>query len=349
MNNNKQPESIIQRIPDVIKGWLGLVVAIAGIVIAIRTDTQLYVFIFLGIILVVWLSVAIYIVFARVPGVFSSKGVYRYENIRWAAFISIGFIIGFVFSFSIFPSNRLNISQVFVGTPVLTASPSAVLPTPTASVTAPPTFAEILIPTSTPTPIILFQENFLNSNNGWNMPVSSHPLSYSVTGKIIGGKLEYTLSCKSSSFDYICENWLEIPHVTAKNFDLMFDTRIVSNQSNLPISIAVKFRNVTGMNYTVYFSDKGNTSIVFSGNGSNDFITRDIFSKNINQGLSETNHFRIVARDSMFVIYANEKEIIQVEDGNNSSKGSIFLGLYMPQHGNGVKIEIDNIQIHEVQ
>jgi hypothetical protein len=347
MDENKQKFSFLQRLPDVVKGWLGLIIAIAGIIIAVRTDRQLYVFLFMGIILLVWLSTGIYLVFARSPGTFSKKGAYRYENYRWAAFISIGFVIGFILSFSLFKPNRLYISQAFMGTPTPTASPTVILPTPTVSVTPFPTATETPIPT--PTPIILFQENFLNNKNGWNLPVSYHPLSYTVTGKIIGGKLEYALSCSISSYIYKCENWLEIPYVTAKDFELMFDARIVYNRNNGPINIGVRFRSAAAMNYTIYFSNKGNISVLLLGNGLNDFLARDVFSRNINQDLNETNHFKIVAKDSLFMIYANEKEIIKLEDGNNNSIGKIFLGINMPNYGNAARIEIDNIEIQGVR
>jgi hypothetical protein len=144
-------------------------------------------------------------------------------------------------------------------------------------------------------------------------------------------------------------NWLQIPHLTAKNFDLVFDSRITYNFNNTPLNIRVRFRNAAGMYYIIYFSNKGTTSVSLFGNGSNDFIVSDVFSKNINQGLNETNRFRIVVQDSEFIIYANESEITRVEDGNNNSIGDISLGIYSPQDNNNIAVELDNILIQDVR
>lgn len=344
MDENKLKNSL-QRIPDVIKGWLGLIIGIAGIIIAIRTDQQLYAVIFIGIVLAIWLFSAIYIVLARMPGTFSKKGLYRYESYRWAGFISIGIVIGFIFSFYLFTPNRSYVSQAFVGTLTPPASPTFIPFTETATLTPFPTMTETLMPT--PTPIVLFQENFLNNNNGWDFPVSDQS-QYSTGGRIIGSKLEYGLYC-GSSFSYDCDIWFQIPHITAKNFDLMLDTRITNiTSSETPFDIGVKFREAAGAYYIVYFSNKGTVSVFLSGNGLYDFIAKDVFSSSIKQGLNETNHFRIIAQDAMFIIYANGQEITVVEDGNNSSIGKISLGMYLPQRGNGGTVEIDNIQIQEV-
>jgi hypothetical protein len=346
MDENKQNKSFLQSVPDIVKGWLGLIIAIAGVIIAIRTDQQLYTVLFVGVILIVWLSIAIYVVFAHIPGTFSKKGIYRYEAYRWAAFISIGFITSLVISFSIFTPNRSYVSQSFMGTPTPTTSPTIIPFTPTEAPTPIPTPTET--PTSTPTPTILFQENFLNNNNGWNLPVASTSSSYSANGKIIGGKLEYFFSCANTS-GYACENWLQIPRITAKNFDLIFETKITQNYNNAPLNIGVKFRSVSGTYYTVYFSNKGDISVFLVGNGLNDFIVKDVFSSNINQGINETNQFEIIAQDSTFIFYANGQEVTRIEDGNNSSIGNIFLGLQLSQTSNFARVEIDNIKIQEVR
>ncbi len=346
MDENKQEKSFLQNIPDTAKGWFGLIVAVAGVIAAIRTDQQLYTIVFAGVILVVWLFIAIYIVFAHLPGTFSKKGTYRYEAYRWAGYISIGFIIGLVFSFSLFTSNRLYVSQAFIGTPTPTSSPTIIPFTPVATSTPIPT--PTLTPTSTPTPVILFQENFLNNNNGWNLPLGSTSSSYSDSGKIIGGKLEYNFQC-STTTGYTCATWLKIPRITTKNFDLTFETKTTYNYNNPPFKIGVRFRSASGAYYIVYFSNKGEASMFLLGNGLNDYIAKDIFSKNINQGLNEKNQFRIIAKDSMFTLYANGQEITILEDGNNSSIGDIYLGLELSQSANYIKVEFDNIQIQEIR
>jgi len=64
--------------------------------------------------------------------------------------------------------------------------------------------------------------------------------------------------------------------------------------------------------------------------------------------LNETNHFRIVAEDSTFIIYANDQEITRQEDGINSSFGNIYLGIWVNDRGSTGKVEFDNILIQEV-
>jgi hypothetical protein len=205
----------------------------------------------------------------------------------------------------------------------------------------------------TPTPIILFQEGFLNNSNGWDLNHYALGSDFSGTGKIIGGKLELSLFC-SSYLEYVknsipCTNLRQIPHITAKNFDLTFDTKITFiTHDNTVLELGVKFRDAAGAYYSIYFSNKGTVSVYLSGNGLNDFIADNVFSNSINQGLNETNHFRIIAQDSLFIIFANDQEITRIEDGNNSSIGNISLGIQLQDGDTSGTVEIDNIQIHAV-
>ena len=347
-------KSAWQRLPDAMKGLLGLITGIAAIIVAIRTDRQLYVVIFTGIILAIWLSYAVYVVFARRPGTFSNKGTYRFEPHRWAGFISIGFVIGFILSFSLFKPNRSYVSEVFVGTPTPTSSrtlsPTLAASTPTGTPTPVATNTET--PTLTPTPVLIFRESFLDNSNGWEIAVSrsDYIKDYTVSQRIIGGKLEYSMLCgNSESSSIYCKDWLQIPRQSLKNFDLAFDVKITDiPRDNIMLNIGIRFREAAGAYYEIYYLRDGTVSLYRSGNGISDFIAEEIYSTAIKRGLNETNHFRIVAEDSTFIIYANDQEITRQEDGINSSFGNIYLGIWVNDRGSTGKVEFDNILIQEV-
>jgi hypothetical protein len=352
MGQNENNSSM-KNIPDKVKGWLVLLGIIAGFIIAFRSEKQLYSVIISAVILVIWLSIAFYVAFSRLPGIFSKKGIYRYENYRWLAFINIGFIFGLLSAFLLFSSNRLYVVDAILGT----ATPTLNYPTPTVSIpTASPT--STVMPTitpaptitpipSTPTPSFLFQDDFLNNENGWNLPVSSSFYSYSANAKIFGGKLQYGLSC-SSTYAYLCESWLQVPYVTAKNFDMTFESKMTSLANDAALNIGIKFRSNANGFYLINISSKGTVRISLQGNSTNGFLTDNIFTKNIKRNLSETNYFRVVVQDSLFVIYANDFEVIRVEDGNIGSTGNIYFGTSVLPNGYFGVIEIDNLKIQNI-
>jgi hypothetical protein len=358
MDENKAKNSW-QRIPDVVKAWLGLLTVIVGVIIAIRNEKQLYAVIVSGLIIVIWLGVALYIVFARRPGSFSKIGPYRYETHRWIGFLSIGLILGIILSFSLFTPNRSFVSGALLGTPTPIITPTIidVTATPILTLTPPPTLTEIptatttATATATPAPVILFQENFINNNNGWELTNFSSSF-FSIDKKIIGGKLIYSLACQSS-YSKGCTDQIEIPNTTAKDFDLSFDTKVTDiddNDGNTPLLFQVLFRKAAGAYYQVSFSNKGKVSVYLTGNRLSDYIAKDVYSNYIDQGVNNANHFRIIAQSSTFIIYANGQEIYRLEDGNNSSKGKISLGMTL---GSGsldrsATVEVDNILLQEV-
>jgi len=225
------------------------------------------------------------------------------------------------------------LALTFTRTPLVTPSPSL---TPTIFNTE----------TATPTPTPIFQEFFLSNNNGWDLPSSSPNSSYSASGEIIGGKLKYSLDC-SDDYAPNCENWLQIPHVSVKDFDLAFDVKVVETTSGTPINIGVRFRSTGGSSYTILFDNERIVSMELY-NGSSGYIFQNVFSQNINQ-VDEGNVFRIVAKDSSFIIYANGQEVKSSEDGNLNSKGSVFIGLFVPRskYGRHANVEIDNIVISD--
>lgn len=347
--------SFINKIPDLVKGWLVLLGLIAGFIIAFRSEKQLYSVIIAGTLFAAWLLVAFYVLLSRLPGTFSKKGIYRYERYRWFAFVNIGFVFGLLSAFLLFTSNRLYVSEAILGTATPTPeSPTATILAPTA--TLPPTLTPTVTPTPTltpippsPTPDYLFQDSFLKNENGWNLPTNSNYSSFypNPSAKILGGKLQYGLSCQSNN-TYSCEYWLLIPHITAKNFELEFDIATVSVSGDAPLSIGIKFRDKSSDRYVITISRKGLVSILLQGNGINDYLAHEVFSPKIKQELGETNTFRLVAKDSLFVLYANNSEVVRVEDGNIAAEGNIYLGLSFSSNGNYGGVEIDNLKIQNL-
>jgi hypothetical protein len=349
MEENKLKNSL-QRIPDVVKGWVGLITVIVGVIIAIRNERQLYAVIVPGVILIIWLGIALYIIFARRPGSFSKRGPYRYESYRWTGFLSIGFVLGAILSFSLFTPNRSFVSGAFLGTPTPTITPTIISFTETPTIALAPSPTPTEIPTATPTPVILLQESFINNDNGWEL--NSYDGTVSVEDeKIIGGKLIKRLAC-TSSYHYPCSSLIEVPNFTAKNFDLSFDAKVTDiTESSDPLAIQVVFRNIGGESYGVLFSNKGKLSVYLIKDNSADYIVKDVFSKSIDQGINNVNHFRIIAQGSTFIVYANEQEVARLEDGNNSSNGKIYLGFDLGDSyfDRDATVEFDNLLIQDVQ
>lgn len=305
-------KSFLQRIPDVVKGWLGLIIAIAGIIIALRTDTQLYSVIIIGIILAIWLFIAVYIVRAHLPGTFSKRGPYRYESYRWAGFLSIGAVIGIIFAFSLFTPNRLYVYEAFVGTPTSTPSPTFIpftasptltlIPSETPTLTPAATLTEMPIPTSTPS--IIFYDNFSDTSNGWDLNGAYIlPGTNATTNTtIIRGVLEYQMYCEPIS-PKKCQTWIKVPLDRKKNFDLSIDVVIKHfyyEFTNSTLVFFVKFRDAS-QDYIIKFSNDGYVSMYL--NGTTPITDKPIFSKFINRERDETNSFRIVAQDTIFIIW----------------------------------------------
>jgi hypothetical protein len=353
MEENKLKNSL-QRIPDVVKGWLGLIIAIAGIVIALRADRQLYSVIIVGVILTIWLFIAIYIIRARIPGTFSKKGLYRYENYRWAGFLSIGTVIGIIFAFSLFTPNRQYVYEAFVGTPTTTPSRTPTsAPSPTLTITTTPTptlpptaiFTETLSPT--PIPAIIFQDDFTYNKQGWDPNHSlvslGNPTFY---GDVTNGELKYAAACSGGS---PCISYFNIPRVQERDFDLQFDatlTKCVDLSS--PCVIVVRFRDANSQFYTLKFFNNGLVSMYRNDTQ----ISERKFLPQLDQG-NGPNHFRIIAHDANFKIYAGKKgeevtEPIEFTDGNNSFIGAVSLGAEL-KDGHVATIIFDNVLLQEVQ
>jgi hypothetical protein len=98
----------------------------------------------------------------------------------------------------------------------------------------------------------------------------------------------------------------------------------------------------------VSISNQGTVSISLSGGSSSGMLVDEKFSTSILQGLNETNHYRILVKDSIFIVYANGQEVARVEDGNNSSSGEIQFTWQSNQNNNQGAVEIDNMVIQEV-
>ena len=338
-------KNLLKGIPDAVTGWVGLIGVIVAFIVAIRSERQLYVVVVVGSILIIWLAWAILIVFARLPGKNGKQGSYRHPSIRWTGFLSIGLVVGFVVAFSLFEPNRSYVAQAIVGTPTPTATPTAsplpISVTETATSIPFPTSTETPIPT--PTPIILFQDNFLNNNNGWELRSTYASANPSVDKQIIGGKLLYKMDCPA--YGSLCRSWFHIPRVEEKNFDLEFDTKITNRRGEGPLIIFVVFRDTSDEDYRIGFSNMGLITMYL--NESTLVTDKPVFSSRINQGLNELNHFRIVAHDAAFTVYVNGEEVTTIEDGNNTSIGTMSLGIELIPDAGGT-VEFDNVLIREV-
>lgn len=87
MNEKKDWIDTIRKIPDWIKGIIGLIIALAGFVITYRNDHYLYSTL-LGFVIFTSLFCALtYVAFARSPSPFGGKGAFKYDRFRRLAIV----------------------------------------------------------------------------------------------------------------------------------------------------------------------------------------------------------------------------------------------------------------------
>ncbi len=138
MNEKNNWVEQFKKIPDWIKGAIGLLITVAGFIIAFRSDRYLYSTLLGFSVFVGLLCVLTYIAFARGPSFFGTRGPYKFERYRRLALAGNTGLILIAILILNSRAGRTYLAYTMHGTP--TASPTSTLP-PTASPIALPTTA----------------------------------------------------------------------------------------------------------------------------------------------------------------------------------------------------------------
>ena len=334
---------------------MGIVISLAGLIIAIRTEKNLYFLIIIATILLSFLIISFLVVFLRYPGQFGKKGAYRYEKIRWVAFIVIGFISGLIFAFLLLKPNRDFVRDAIYGIPTdsfisqLTPTPKSTVtsfpsnePISTATFVTNPTIEFTSTPTSaptqtfTPTPEILFKDDFLDNKNKWSLSAGSI-----YTQRIVGGKLVYEINC---TFRSICSRTLQIPFQDLTKFDLEFEVKNINVDSTA--LFIVRFRYRDGNYYFYHITFGGNVLGGAAMNGDEGIIIR-ASTQNLSADVNSVNKIRVLARDAEYILYVNDFEVARFEDGNLKSPGGLIFG-FSTDESEMLAVEVDNLVIRKV-
>jgi hypothetical protein len=183
----------------------------------------------------------------------------------------------------------------------------------------------------------LFQDNFVNSCVGWEIPdvENTNP-----TGK------PPTLSCGKGLFlrqpDPHKVDWV-VPHKNWENVVIEVDATIVSGVAESDHGVLCRL-NDKGQFYMFTISGDGQYA-VWRRNGINDFtkMTENTYSNSIHpQG--QTNHIKAVCNDVTLAFYVNGVKLIQINTGKDILSGDV--GLIVGTRSSGdLVVRYDNFKV----
>lgn len=164
-----------------------------------------------------------------------------------------------------------------------------------------------------------------DQKEGWILGKQKYEMRES-NYEITAGKLRKTDTFHDSWYD-----WTPLaPGVTAKNFDMQIETKIIEASDIEKIEIVLSFRTAledfAANTYLVHFGTKG-----YKIGGVKDgkwFTVRDwveIDSFDVTPG--RLNTFRIVAKDADFFMFVNDEELLPSRDQTLNNPGGIGFGL----------------------
>lgn len=188
---------------------------------------------------------------------------------------------------------------------------------------------------------ILFQDSFDSNANGWDLEASAGEYADGET-RIENGKYVRTMTATHSVLW-----WESIPDLAVQDFYLSVEVTIVDCSDLQDADVALNFREDEDNNfYSVYFDAEGSYSVyLHRGDGEWVALRKRKPSPAIEQGLGASNTFAVLARGDEFTIYANGQELASVRDDFLSGPGEISLAIGLPEAGQTLTVEFDDIVV----
>jgi len=203
----------------------------------------------------------------------------------------------------------------------------------------------------TPTPVseIIFQDNFDNNVNGWDVEKHFYD-NYSVDINIENGKLYrivQTTEKSNGSFGSTA-----IPKVSQKNLCLEFEAKLVEATNNTAIDVVLRATNYYDLEsrgfYYLRLFQQGNGVIRLNPPGNGDIQQIRTLGKNISWG-SEVHTIRMSLQNGDFEIYDGETLLLRTTftgDELLPSIGEIRLGSEILAPNEKVIVEFDNVIVY---
>lgn len=191
------------------------------------------------------------------------------------------------------------------------------------------------IPTSTPQPSVILQEDFENEDSGWDTGETESVARFYEEG-------QYHMLIKSDGLI----GWSGHPELEGiEDFILDVDITQVSGPDNNDFGVLFRYQDSDNW-YALLISGDGYFKFRKQFNGEDYDITRWMQVTAIKQG-QNTNHLQLVAKGPLFSVFVNDELLATVPD-NSFRRGDIFLTAGSLAEGN-VHVSFDNLVVTELE
>jgi len=209
---------------------------------------------------------------------------------------------------------------------------------------------DILLPTSTWTPIpsftplvttTIFEDTFIDNRNNWDIG-SGFP-------NIAAGKYKYKSDCPSSYSEFFCGTYIRVPFTFPKNFHMGIDFTILDSSPDAKIALGFQVRR---RNSNLYYINYFITDMFYVMKAAYHKSDLEIIPKTstslMSADLESTNRFGIELQDAIFTPVINDNRLPQAEDGNMQNAGDTYLVVFVSR-GYSATIQFDNLVVQEVK
>jgi serine/threonine-protein kinase len=207
-----------------------------------------------------------------------------------------------------------------------------------------PTSMAVARATAFASAVVVFEDDFSSSANGWWQGESSDEYGDYID-RIIDDRFRKSVVSKQPAW-----NWSWIPNFSAGDFWLSVEVTIIE-VSGKPgdAQIAITFReNENDEYYDVEFANDGTYSVWLDKDGEWSRLQEWMPSDAVKLEPGVTNTFDLLVMGSSFTLYANGQELNTVNDIALGDAGQISLAIGLEKAGQTLTVEFDNLVIKEL-
>jgi hypothetical protein len=191
--------------------------------------------------------------------------------------------------------------------------------------------------------VVVFEDDFSSSANGWWQGESSDEYGDYID-RIINDKFRKSVVSKQPAW-----NWSWVPNFSARDFWLSIEVTIIEVSAQPgDAQVAITFReNEDDEYYDVEFANDGTYSVWLDKDGEWSRLQKWMPSDVVRLEPGVTNTFDLVVVGSSFTLYANGQELNTVIDSALGEAGQISLAIGLEKAGQTLTVEFDNLVIKE--
>lgn len=188
--------------------------------------------------------------------------------------------------------------------------------------------------------VVVFQEDFSSNAQGWWVGESSDGVG-DYLDQMVDGRFRLSAVSKQPTW-----NWTWVPDFSARDLWLRVDATIVEASGDAVVGIS--FREDKNGYYYVEFAGDGSYRVRSRNDEGWSTIQPWTPSDAIRLEPGMTNTFAILVEGPNITLYANERELTTVQDTAIPEAGIVSLVAELPQAGQRITVDFDNLVIKEV-